>query len=155
MALKKVGHQLEIFLTLFFGKQTMLPHKRAGWKTSSPLNATKPTWTGGRRALDSPAATAPNTPQSESRTGSMSAAVWTTTPSSHPSSVWIFLFSVIFLLKRRHSKDSLAFRVQPGELHVGGAGGDAGAASGPCDASISGKHKALLPLYKFLGEESK
>ncbi len=144
MALYTLGKKLKVSLTLFW--KTMLPHKRADWKTSWRLNATKPTWTGGRRALDSPAATAPNTPQSGSRTASTSAAVWTTTPSSHPSSVWIFHFSVILLLKRRHLKDVFTCRVQPGELHVGGAGGDAGAASWPCYAGISGTHK---PCFCF------
>jgi hypothetical protein len=34
-----------------------------------------------------------------------------------------------FLIEKTTFKDVLACRVQPGELHVGGAGGDAGAAS--------------------------
>jgi hypothetical protein len=60
-----------------------------------------------------------------------------------------------FPIEKTTFKDVFAYRVQPGELHVGGAGGDAGAASRPCNAGISGTHKALLPLYKFLQIESK
>ncbi len=37
---------------------------------------------------------------------------------------------------------------------MGGAGGDAGAASRPCNAGVSGTQNFLLPLYKFLRVES-
>jgi hypothetical protein len=122
---KKVVHQLEIFLTLF--GQTMLPHIKGGLEdelTVECYEADLDRWT--------PGPGLPGGNRSQHAAVRVQDRLYVSGGLDHDTVLSTLLGTalvVILLLKRRHFKDIFACRVQPGELHVGGAGGDAGAAS--------------------------